>query len=112
VQLYLINGLQATKGESMTIANALNFIERAINDSGFRKRLNSASIESEISEILANEKFTFSKAEFNDSFLQRLTQCQETQEAEQLKEFRLWWGLLQKSLEPVTCSSACSGCKA
>lgn len=108
MNLSWMNGL---KGESMTIANALDFIEQGMNDSALRGRLNSASTESELREILASEKFTFSIAEFNNSFLQRLTQCQETEEAEQLKEFRLWWGLLQKSLEPLACTSACSGCK-
>ena len=81
----------------MTIANALNFIEQALNDSALRGRLNSAATESELKTVLANENFTFSKAECNDAFIQRLTRCQETEEAEQLKEFRLWWGLLQKS---------------
>jgi len=96
----------------MTIASALNFIEQGLNDRALRGRLNSASIESELKDVLANEKFMFSKADFNDAFLQRLTQCQETEEAEQLKEFKLWWGLLLQSMEPRTCKSACSGCNA
>jgi len=39
-----------------------------------------------------------------------LTQCQEMEAAEQLKEFKLWWDLLFRTLEPVACETQCSGC--
>lgn len=85
----------------MSITSALGFIEQGLKDSAFRGRLNSASIETELNDVLAKEEFIFSKADFNNAFLQRLTRCQETEEAEQLKEFKLWWGLLCQSIEPM-----------
>jgi len=94
----------------MTVSNALQFIDRGLEDSALRKRLNIASSSSEINDILADEKLLFSNDEFIQAFYQQLTECQETENADRLKEFKLWWGLLLQLSGPVGCESQYSGC--
>ncbi len=78
----------------MTIGNALNFIERGLHDSALRRRLNKASDAIEHEKILSEEKLMFSAGEFEDAYNHRLTLCQEEDEADQIKEFKMWWELL------------------
>jgi hypothetical protein len=94
----------------MTIGNALNFIERGLHDSGLRRLLNLASNTDECQKVLAAEKLTFSAHDFDEAYHHRLTQCQEEEEADQLKEFKMWWDLVSASCSPGACSSKCSGC--
>ncbi len=84
----------------MTIGNALSFIQRGIDDSTLRRRLNSAATTSELTNLLAEEKLKFSTDDFNDAFLHQLTLCREEEDADQLKEFKLWWELLFKTISP------------
>ena len=90
----------------MTIGNALNFIDRGIHDAMLRRRLNTAADITEFENILAGEKLMFSADEFEEAFNHRLTQCQEEEEADQIKEFKMWWELLTGS----TCKKSCDGC--
>ena len=60
--------------------------------------------------VLAEEDLLFSAYDFDEAFHHQLTQCQEMEAAEQLKEFKLWWDLLFRTLEPVACETQCSGC--
>lgn len=78
----------------MTIGNALNFIKQGMNDELLRKQLNTTYGSGAIEKVLAQKSLIFSLNEFDEAFHQRLVQCQEASEAEQLKEFRLWWTLL------------------
>lgn len=78
----------------MTIGNALSFIKRGMNDELLRKQLNTTYGSGGIEKMLAKEGLIFSFNEFDEAFHQRLVLCQEASEAEQLKEFRLWWTLL------------------
>ena len=94
----------------MTIGNALTFIERGLRDNSLRKRLNSVTNSSELQNVLGDEKFMFSAHDFDEAFHHRLTQCRDEEEAEQIKEFKMWWHLLSRSLEMPACSSQCSGC--
>jgi hypothetical protein len=94
----------------MTIGNALSFIKRSFNDADLRERLNGAVNKEELSRILAEEYITFSDHDFDNAFNHRLTECQEIDEAEQLKELKLWWDLLGQILEPSFCKAGCSGC--
>ena len=52
----------------------------------------------------------FSVSDFDEAFHHRLTQSQAMETAEQLKEFKLWWDLLFRILEPVARETRCSGC--
>ena len=94
----------------MTIGNALNFIERGLHDSGLRRQLNAASDVAECQKVLDKEELTFSAHDFDEAFHHRLTQCQEEEEADQLREFKMWWELLSASCSTDACGGQCSGC--
>ena len=94
----------------MTISNALAFIKRSLNDSALRDRLNGASDKEEFDRVLAEELLNFSAGEFDEAFNHKLTECQAVDEAEQLKELKLWWDLLGQILEPSACKAGCSSC--
>ncbi|WP_419655689.1 hypothetical protein Dvar_47860 [Desulfosarcina variabilis str. Montpellier] len=94
----------------MTIKNALTFIKRGQEDRALRSRLNSANSADELNEILITEKLDFSAHDFDEAYHHRLTQCQEEEEADQLKEFRMWWDFLCQILGYSTCGGMCSSC--
>ena len=94
----------------MTIGNALAFISRSLDDAGLRESLNGAANKNEIDQILAKESLTFSANDFDEAYNHKLTECQEEDEAEQLKELKLWWNLLMQVLDPTGCKAGCSGC--
>lgn len=78
----------------MTIANALTFIKRGQKESGLRSALNRASNELNFSSILINENLRFSFHEFEQAFSMKLVNCQEPEEAEALRSFKMWWDFL------------------
>ncbi len=78
----------------MTIGNALTFIKRGMTDEVLRKSLNMSEDMGGLEQILKRENLMFSFHEFDEAFNHRLVQCQEEQEADHLKEFKLWWILL------------------
>ncbi len=94
----------------MTIGNALAFIKRSLTDSVLRDRLNGASDKEEFDRVLAEELLNFSAHDFDEAFYRKLTECQAVDEAEQLKELKLWWDLLGQILEPSACKAGCIGC--
>ena len=94
----------------MTIGNALTFIKRSLNDSDLRTRLNGAVNKEELNRILAEEYISFSAHDLDNAYNHRLTECQETDEAEQLKELKLWWDLLGQLLDPHECKAGCNSC--
>jgi len=94
----------------MTIGNALGFIERGLHDAALRKRLNAASTAAECENVLGDENLKFSPHDFDEAFHHRLTECQEEEEADQIREFKMWWELLMGSFGATQCSSGCSGC--
>jgi hypothetical protein len=102
--------LHPDQGGPMTIGNALAFIERGLRDSALRNRLNSVANSSELQHVLEAEKLAFSAHDLDEAFKHRLIQCQEEEEADQIKEFKLWWSLLSRNLESSACGNHCSGC--
>ncbi len=94
----------------MTIGNALTFIERGIAESALRERLNAAASAIELDNVLAEEKLLFSAHDFDEAFHHQLTLCQEMADADRLKEFKQWWNLIVRILEPAACETRCSGC--
>ena len=94
----------------MTIENAMNFIQRGLHDGALRKRLNGASSPPERVKILEEEALTFSDAEFDEAYHHLLTQCQEEDQAETIKEFKLYWELLSQGAEGSACRMGCSHC--
>lgn len=89
----------------MTIGNALTFIKQGLHDGTLRRRLNSAPDMSQLHHVLEDEKLIFSPHDFSEAIHHRLFQCQEEEEAEQIKEFKMWWEMLSRSLEPVACGN-------
>ena len=96
----------------MSTKNALNFIDRGLRDSELRGRLNRATTLAERDDVLVGEALPFSPPEFEEAFYLRLTQCQEAEQADQLKEFKAWWDLLAQSFQPAPCGGQCAGCGA
>jgi hypothetical protein len=94
----------------MTTANALTFIDRGLEDSALRERLNAAATLQERDNVLAEEDLVFSDHHFEEAYYHRLTQCREPEAADQLNEFKMWWELLAQFLEPAGCSSLCGDC--
>ena len=94
----------------MTIGNALSFIKRSQADSALRARLNAAESPDELSEILVTEKLSFSAHDFDEAYHHQLTECQEEEEADQLKEFKMWWELLSQYHNPSACGGMCGSC--
>ncbi|MFH2092474.1 MAG: hypothetical protein ABIJ31_08935 [Pseudomonadota bacterium] len=80
----------------MTISNALIFIQRGQIENRLRQRLNEATDISGIEAVLAEENLKFSDQDFDQAFHLHLVKCQEVEEAEQLKGFKMWWTLLHK----------------
>lgn len=78
----------------MTIGNALKFIKKGLVDDPLRKRLNNASGLPELEQVLSENGLVFSAHEFDEAFNSRLVQCQEEEDASQLREFKLWWDFL------------------
>ncbi|MBI5593600.1 MAG: hypothetical protein HY881_24370 [Deltaproteobacteria bacterium] len=94
----------------MTIGNAQTFIKRGLEDSDLRGRLNSATSLLEIDQVLTEADLLFSSCDFDEAFHHQLTECQAMEAAEQLKEFKLWWDLLIRTMEPAVCETRCSTC--
>ena len=80
----------------MTIQNALIFIKQGMNDSRLRLELNTAAGRDEIGRVLEKKALIFSPHEFEQAFSQKLVQCQEIEEADRLRDFRMWWVLLSR----------------
>ena len=94
----------------MTISNALAFINRGLEDSNIREQLNSTSSSEEMNQVLKKENFSFTREDFDTAFYQKLTECQETEDADQVKEFRMWWDLLFQLMNPSGAFTPCKGC--
>lgn len=86
----------------MSIANARSFIKRGMADSELRSRLNRTSSLPQLNRVLAEQNLVFSFSEFNDAYANTLIQCQFEDDANQLKQFKMWWDLLLMSLSNET----------
>lgn len=89
----------------MTIKSALKFIERGIRDDELRNRLNTANTIADRDEILAAENLTFSDHDFDEAFQHRLTRCRESEDADALIAFKMWWDALTRTISPGLCDS-------
>ena len=98
----------------MTVHNAMVFIEKGLNDTSLRQRLNSASSRKEIQDVLADDQMIFADNEFDDAFYTLLTQCQTAEKADQLREFKMWWNFLYQMVDPQStgCGHGCTACGA
>lgn len=81
----------------MPIANVRKFAKLAMNDAELRKTLNAAPDREARMAILEARGLPFTDAEFGEGFRSLLVECQSEVAADQLKEFKLWWELLQST---------------
>jgi hypothetical protein len=97
------------KGEQMTIGNAETFIKRGQIEPALRRRLNVTTNPDEFFSVLSEEKLPFTVEEFDDAYRKMLLECQHEENADQLKEFKMWWDLVAPVSVPSSCSSRCGG---
>ena len=93
----------------MTIGHALTFIQRGREDGELRSRINGAKTLSELNRVLDGEGLSFSPHEFDEAYHNRLFQCQFEEDANQIKEFKMWWDLVSQSLSLAPCGPSCGG---
>jgi hypothetical protein len=79
----------------MSIGEAKAFIHRGMQDRDLRNRLNASGGPEDMLAILEREKLVFTYSEFDEAYHNLLTQCQEEEQAEQLKDFKMWWDLIR-----------------
>ena len=79
----------------MSIGEAKTFILRGMRDRDLRNRLNASDGPEDVLAILEREQLVFTYSEFDEAYHNLLTQCQEEEQAEQLKEFKMWWDLIR-----------------
>jgi hypothetical protein len=84
----------------MTIGKAKEFIKRGMYDSDLRARLLEAKDSASLTSALGKEDLLFSDHDFDEAFHNLLTQCQLREQADQLKEFRLWWTMAVSLVQP------------
>lgn len=94
----------------MTIGNALTFIKRGMIDEELREKLNTASNMETCDGILAEEGLGFSRHDFEEAYHNQLTLCQTAEQADRLKEFKLWWELLSQLSSAGACNNPCGQC--
>ena len=75
----------------MTIGNAKQFIKRCMQEKDLRNRVRRASDDASLQAVLAREGLVFSDQDFDEAFHNLLTQCQYREQADLLKEFRMFW---------------------
>jgi hypothetical protein len=85
----------------MTLAAAQQFIQRAARDSETVCRINAASDKTAIQGILTELELNFGPEEFELAYYHVLTWCRTHEQAEVVKEIKVWWDYLQFTLEHV-----------
>lgn len=83
----------------MSVENAKIFIKRALNDKELRDGVNSASTSEEVTAFLESKNIGFTFSELNEAHTSLLTQCQSEDDAQELKEFRMWWDMTVSMLQ-------------
>ena len=78
----------------MTLDAAQQFIQRAVNDRDLVEQINSASDAQQVQQILSKLNLHFNYEEFEQAYWNVLTWCQTYQQAEAVKEIKLWWDFL------------------
>jgi hypothetical protein len=77
----------------MSIDNARRFIGTALKDKQLRDGVNSASSTEEVTAFLESKNFSFTYSEFDEALSNLLTQCKSEENANMLKEFKMWWDM-------------------
>ena len=77
----------------MSRADAVTFIKTAMTNHKLRKQIDTCTTPEEREAVLKEHGLHFTEFEFQDGFNNLLTQCQEEEDGNRLKEFRMWWDL-------------------
>lgn len=83
----------------MTVAAAESFIRRAISDHALVQRINASSDKAAINEIFLQLQLNFDPEEFEQGYFKLLTHCRIIEQAEAVREVKLWWDCLGYTLE-------------
>jgi D-lyxose ketol-isomerase len=78
----------------MTVSSAQQFIQHTVIDPSLVQRINAASDKTEIEEILREIKYEFNYEQFDKAYFNVLTWCQTHEQAQAVKEVKLWWDCL------------------
>ena len=79
----------------MSIGNARKFMQATMRDKALRKALNAAPDVDARQAVLAEHDLTFTDDEFGEGFRSLLVQCQTEDAADELRQIKLWWEMLQ-----------------
>ncbi len=79
----------------MTVQNAKIFIARVQTDRELVKRLNKAEDDAARLAVLEAEQLTFTYAQFMEAYSNLLANSQTIEQADGIKNIRLWWQMLQ-----------------
>lgn len=77
----------------MSLDNAKKFMSNAMKDKQLRDGVNSASTAEEVDAFLESKNLSFTYSEFDEVYNNLLTQCQSEEDANMLKELRMWWDM-------------------
>ena len=77
----------------MSQGDAQGFIKQGMKDAKMRGELNLAKTSDDLFAMLAQHDFTFTYPEFDDAFHHLLTHCEFEEQADLLREFKMWWDL-------------------
>jgi hypothetical protein len=84
-----------TERACMTLAAAQTFIQAVVNDPELVTRINLADDIAALQGILSELEMAFSDEEFEQAYFNVLTWCRTFQQAEAVKEIKLWWNGLR-----------------
>ena len=82
----------------MTLAAAQHFIQQSINDPTLVRQINAAADSASVRQILSELEMDFNYEEFEQAYYNVLTWCHTHQQADAVKEIKLWWDCLGISL--------------
>lgn len=79
----------------MTLVSAQQFLQRTVNDPALVQKINTAPDRDAIEQILAEHHFSFNDEQIEQAYYNVLTWCQTHEQAETVKEVKLWWDCLR-----------------
>jgi hypothetical protein len=79
----------------MTIAAAELLIRQAVSDPEWVQRINAAADRAAVNELFFALDISFNHEEFEQACFNLLTSCQVIEQAEAVKEVKLWWNCLE-----------------
>ena len=83
----------------MSIGSAGKFIQNAMNDKKLRAGINAATSAEGVQLFLKERKLPFIYSEFDEAYHNLLTGCQHAEQADRLKEFKMWWDLTMSMMQ-------------